>query len=212
MKYKNILGRIAVLSIISLVILTSYFAVFAVGEDDNGEEVVNDNNVVTEAPPVKTEAPIETDPQPETDPKTEPQPQTEPETDPETEATVETEQSNTATEQATNTNSARTQRPTEFEDIFLPEAVTEEDPTAVIVKPQKEKDLTYGYASWTCVIIGVLTIVVVIISNKSNYTGGAGKHRYGEGNKITGAKQRLLNDDYYTNRKYNSYNDRDTRR
>ena len=82
----------------------------------------------------------------------------------------------------------------------------------MVVKPEPNKDLTYGYASWACVIVGLLTIAIVIISNKSNYTGGAGKHRYGEGNKITGNKQRLLGDDYYTNHKYNSFLDKDVRR
>lgn len=201
MKLKNILGRIAVFAIVLLVMLTSFGAVFAVGEDDGNEEVVTDE-IVTDAPPAETEAPVETDPATQA-------PQTQAPVD--TEEPVDTDAPTEATQQTQTERATNSQRPTEFQDIFLPEAVTDEDPTAVIVKPKENKDLTYGYASWACVIIGVLTIVIVIISNKSNYTGGAGKHRYGEGNKITGAKQRLLNDDYYTKRKYKSYND-DVRR
>ena len=201
MKLKNIAGRIAAAAIVLLVILASLFAVFAVGEDEDGDvEVVTDEQIVTQAPkptPAQdvTDEPIQTQP-PAAVETEQPDVETDPPTDPETQAESE----------------AATEAETKFEDIFKDDVVTEEVPTAVVVKPNKTKDLTYGYVSWGCVILGVLTIVIIIISNKSNYTGGAGKHRYGEGNKITGAKQRLLNDDYYTNQKYNSFYDKDIRR
>ena len=94
----------------------------------------------------------------------------------------------------------------------LPEADTSPHPTAARTKKAKEAaDMTYGIISWACVIVGVLTVIIVILSNKSGYYGGGGKQRYDEGNRITGQK-RLLNDDYYTARKYNDYKDRDNYR
>ena len=205
MKFKNISGRIAIILSLLLLITTAFFSVTAVGEDgeNDGNQVATDE-VVTETEPPTTQEPVYT----ETEPKTEEQADTteEIDTEPETEKQIENVETDPPTEEE------KQDETTEEDYIFLPEAVTDEDPTAVVVKPEENGDLTYGYASWVCVIVGVLTIIIIIISNKSNYTGGAGKHRYGEGNKITGAKQRLLNDDYYTNRKYNSYYDKDIRR
>lgn len=94
----------------------------------------------------------------------------------------------------------------------LPEADTAPHPTAPRTKKADQAaDMTYGFFSWACVIVGVLTVIIVILSNKSGYYGGSGKQRYDEGNKITGQK-RLLSDDYYTTRKYNNYQDRDNYR
>ncbi len=92
------------------------------------------------------------------------------------------------------------------EDDWLPTAPSGPEPTAPTVTQGEDGDLTYGFVSWACVIIGVLAVIIVIISNKTSYYTGGGKNRYDEGNKITGQKH-LLNDNYYNNRKYNPYSD-----
>lgn len=101
-----------------------------------------------------------------------------------------------------------------MEETQLPSVERQTAPTAVRVdeKETEEKDdLTYGFVSWGCVIVGVLAVAVVLISNKTHYSSGSGKYRYDSGNMITGNK-RLLDDDYYKNSKSNSYRRKDIRR
>lgn len=205
MKFKNALGRIVIFTSIFIISALSFFCASAVGEEgDTAAEAAPPAAVETEpaaTQPVATEPPTD----PPTDPPT--QAPTQAVTERVTEAYVPT-QSQTAymapeTEKAT----YATQKPNA---ASLPMAETEPDPTAVVIAQGDNGDLTYGFVSWACVIVGVLAVVIVIISNKSHYNGGEGKHRYNEGNKITGQK-RLLNDDYYNNRKYASYYDKDTR-
>ena len=129
------------------------------------------------------------------------------ETETETKETTERE-----TEKTTETSSKTTYATTQTTTYSLPPAEVETFPTAVVVPEKTQKgDLTYGIVSWICVIVGVIVIVVVLISNKTQYRSGSGKHRYSEGNKITGQK-RLLNDEYYNNRKTESYYSKDKRR
>ena len=140
--------------------------------------------------------------------ETEAEPETEPETEEETES---------PTEKPTEAKEEETQKPTkviaalqDYED--LPSAPVDEEPTAVSVDAGDNGDMTYGLVSWVCVIIGVLTIIFVVISNKSHYIGGVGKPRYSEGNRITGQQKRLLDDEFYNTRKYRSYIDDEPRR
>lgn len=196
MKMKKSGCKILVFSLVVLIFMFSAFSAYAVGEDDEvgGDEYVETQEVTqapTEAPTYETQAPPTEAPTYETQA---------PETQaPETEAPVQQETQATQETYAVLDN--------DLDD--LPEADTSPHPTAPRTKKAEEAgDMTYGIISWACVIVGVLTVIIVILSNKSGYYGGSGKQRYDEGNKIIGQK-RLLNDDYYTTRKYNSYQDRD---
>lgn len=180
------------------------FSVFCVSAEP--DETSAAPEVVTEAvTEVVTEPPTEVVTEAETEPpvvETEPEPEPEPETETTIKAPAPEETEATKTTYATTQPVAHN----------LPEATVETIPTAVAVnKDKKPGDLTYGYVSWACVIIGVLVVVIVLISNKTQSRGGNGKHRYDEGNKITGQK-RLLNDDYYNHRKTESYYSKDTRK
>ena len=197
-------------------LLFSYsFCAFAEPEDEGeGDPIYTEAQVETEAPTAapETEAPTEaptaapeTEPQTEPEPETDPQTEYEPETDPQTEQETE-EETEAPTERQTKVIAAIQ----DYED--LPSAPVDEEPTAVSTDLGDDGDMTYGLASWACVIIGVLTIVIVVISNKTHYMGGAGKRRYSEGNRITGQQKHLLNDDYYSARKYSSYMDQNPRR
>lgn len=199
MKMKKSGCKIFVFSLVVLIFLFSAFSVSAVGEEDefDGDEYVETQAPETVAP---TEAPTYETQAPETEAPTEaPTYETQA---PETEAPVQEETQATQETYAVLDN--------DLDD--LPEADTAPHPTAPRTKKADETgDMTYGIISWACVIVGVLTVIIVILSNKSGYYGGSGKQRYDEGNKIIGQK-RLLNDDYYTTRKYNSYQDRDNYR
>lgn len=203
MNFVNSLKRTVLLIIvISLITLTAFNA-FAVPEDVTSPPEEN----VTEV--VATE--VVTDPV------------TEIVTDPETMAPTDA-QTDAPTEAKTEKPTKKpTEEPTEVQETTLatyattetlPEVTAIETVTAVTLpEPEKEEhgDLTYGIVSWCCVIVGVLAVFIVLISNKTQRLSRNGKHRYDEGDKITGQK-RLLNDDYYNNRKYNSYYNKDTRK
>ncbi len=211
MKFKY---KLAIFAVIFTLLFSFSICAFAEpeGEGEDGEQVYTEEQIETEAP---TAAPIETEP--ETEPQTE-APQTEPQTDPQTEEDPETEpETDPQTEEETQATEAETERQTkaiaaiqDYED--LPSAPVDEEPTAVSTDLGDDGDMTYGLASWVCVIIGVLTIVIVVISNKTHYIGGVGKPRYSEGNRITGQQKHLLDDNYYNTRKYSSYIDKDPRR
>ncbi|MCH5298428.1 MAG: hypothetical protein J1E96_01570 [Ruminococcus sp.] len=211
MKFKNKCSRLTSLFAVILVLVASSFCVFAVPDESDAvavPETLAPTEPVTEAPtPAPTEPPTEPPTNPPTEPPTEAptyapaQPVTEAPT--QAAAPAQTEPPTVAT-QATKATVIET-------DAYqLPVAPVEPDPTAPVISRGEDGDLTYGYVSWACVLVGVLAVTVVIISNKSHYYGGSGKQRYDEGDKITGQK-RLLNDDYYNNRKYNSYYTKDTR-
>lgn len=198
MKLKNIAKYTAIFLMVIVVLFASAFCAFAEPEDYTEPIVAVTEEapvVVTEAEPIvpeETEAPVTT-------PPTEA---------PAVEANKATStQAVQQTQPATQTTYATTQAVTHS----LPKATVETAPTAISVTDNKDGDLTYGYASWACVIVGTLVVVIVLISNKRQYRRGDGKHRYDEGNKITGQK-RLLNDDYYNHRKTESYYSKDTRR
>ena len=200
MKMKKTGCKILVFSLVVLIFVFSAFSVSAVGEEDEvgGDEYV-ETQEVTEAPTYETQAPETQAPETEAPTYETQAPETQA---PETEAPVQQETQATKETYAVLDNN--------LDD--LPEADTAPHPTAPRTKKAKEAgDMTYGIISWACVIVGVLTVIIVILSNKTGYYGGSGKQRYDEGNKITGQK-RLLNDDYYTTRKYNSYQDRDNYR
>lgn len=201
-----------------LIVFLSIFAVlfsmsfYAFAEPEDGDDV--DTPTYTEVDP-ETEAPTEPETEAPTEEPTDPETEapTEAPTDPETEAPTDPE-TDPETEEKTQ---AETQKPTkaiaaiqDYED--LPSAPVDEEPTAVSSDLGDDGDMTYGLASWACVIIGVLTIIIVVISNKTHYIGGVGKPRYSEGNRITGQQKRLLDDDYYNTRKYSSYIDKEPRR
>ena len=186
------------------VIMVSVFCASAEPEETIAPEVVATEVVVeTEVSPTEIQTEPQTEPPVvETEAQPESQPETEAVTEPETEAqTDEPDQQNQETY-------ASTQAVTHE----LPKATVETIPTAIAVnKDKKPGDLTYGFASWACVVVGILVVVIVLISNKTQARSGSGKHRYDEGNKITGQK-RLLNDDYYNHRKTESYYNKDTRK
>lgn len=227
MKMKKSGCKLLVFSLIVFILAGSVFSAFAVPEDEStpessySEETESQESQQTEET-YETEATTEESQQTEeTVPETEaPTTAETEETVPETEAptTAETEETAPETEAPTQETYAETEA-TEKETYAvldnnledLPEADTAPNPTAVFTKKNKNSDLTYGIFSWACVIVGVLTVIIVVLSNKSGYYGGSGKQRYDEGNKIIGQK-RLLNDDYYTNRKYNDYQNRDNYR
>lgn len=204
MKFKNLAKNTTIFVILSVLIFMSLFGVSAVPEDTD-PAVVTEAVTIVETEPV-TEAPVVV----ETEPVTE---DVQPETQEETEAVTERVTESPVTEAQTQATSAQTTyASTQAVTYSLPEATVETAPTAVLIDAEKEVgDLTYGYVSWACVIIGILVVVVVLISNKTQYHRGNGKHRYDEGNKITGQK-RLLNDDYYNHRKTESYFNKDTRK
>lgn len=204
MKMKKSGCKIIVFSLVLLIFIFSAFSAFAVpeGEEDPApEETYASEEIETEAPPVEedTEAPEE-------------ETYIEEETYPEEETYAEEETEPVYYEEETEAPEEETYAVLDNDLDDLPEADTAPHPTAPRTKKAKESaDMTYGIISWACVIVGVLTVIIVILSNKSGYYGGSGKQRYDEGNKITG-KKRLLNDDYYTSREANRYQDRDNYR
>lgn len=207
--------KLAIFAVIFTIMFSYSVCVFAEPDDNAEEPVYTEEQVETEP---ATAAPIETEP--ETEPRTEPAPETEPETEPQTEQPPQTEEETDpqTREETEPETQAQTEAPTkktiaaiqDYED--LPSAPVDEEPTAVTVDLGDDGDMTYGLASWACVIVGVLTILIVIISNKTHYIGGVGKPRYSEGNRITGQQKHLLDDNYYSKRKYSSYLDEDARR
>ena len=205
MKFKNLAKNTTIFVILSVLMLMSVFCVSAEPEDDTTPVVATEAVTMAETEPA-TDAPVVE----ETEPVTE---EVQPETQPVTQAVTEKQTEAPATEAQTQAVSTQTTyASTQAVTYSLPEATLETTPTAIDVDVKKEAgDLTYGYVSWACVIIGVLVVVIVLISNKTQYHRGNGKHRYDEGNKITGQK-RLLNDDYYNHRKTESYFNKDTRK
>ena len=207
MKMKKTGCRLIVFSLAILIIIFSAFNVFAVPEDGEniGDETYAPETEVTyetEPPTYETEETYIDEETYETE-ETYAEEETE-----ETYAEETEEQYYEETEAAQEETYAVLDN--DMED--LPEADTSPHPTAPRTKKAEQAaDMTYGIISWACVIVGVLTVIIVILSNKSSYYGGSGKQRYDEGNKITGQK-RLLSDDYYTARKYNDYRDRDNYR
>lgn len=204
MKFKNICSRLAAFLAVILVLIASTFCAFAVPDEPDvtvAPETFAPTEPVTEAPtPAPTAPPTEPPTEVVTEAPT--QPPTYAPTQAPTQAQTEAP---TVATQATKSTVIET-------DVYqLPVAPVEPDPTAPAVSNGEDGDLTYGYVSWACVAVGVMAVIIVIISNKSHYYGGSGKQRYDEGDKITGQK-RLLNDDYYNNRKHNSYYNKDTRR
>ncbi len=208
MKLKNIINNLTVAIVVVLVIIVTAFCTYAVGEDGEGEG--GDTPVVTAAP--VTEPPVTY--APATEPPVTYAPQTEP---PVTYAPV-TE----APTYAPETYAPQTEPPVTYAtygtvrtpETELPAVGKQTTPTAVRVdekKVEEKDDLTYGYVSWACVIFGIIAVIVVLISNKTHYSSGSGKYRYDSGNMMTG-NNHLFNDDYYKNRKTNSYRRKDTRR
>lgn len=201
MKFKVLLKNLTSFVIAMIIAVIGIFCVFSVGEDDSTPEPVATDAQTVETFPVVTEAP--TVPQTDyvvTEPVTEP-----PTVAPETQAPATVPPA---------TNAPVTYAVTQGKVDELPTVDKFIKPTAVRLdenKIREKDDLTYGFASWACVIIGVLTVIVVLISNKTHYSSGSGKQRYEEGNRITG-KRRLLDDDYYNTRKHKSYYEKDNRR
>ncbi len=217
MKLKEFLKKFIVFASISALIMSAGFYAFAVdGEGENPDVIVETDAPVeeetdyvpeTEAP---TDAPVddETDYVPETEAPTDAPVDDEtdyvPETEAPTDEVIGNETEETYEEEEETYASVTEKLPRVEEEVQIP--------TAISSSNGEDGDLTYGYVSWACVIIGVLVVLVVLISNKSHYYGGEGKHRYGEGNRITGQQKRLLDEDYYKNRKYNSYYTKDIRK
>ncbi len=206
MKFKNKCSRLLSLLAVILVLTGSSFCAFAV--PDESATAAPGTAAPTEP---ATEAPTTAVTEPATDLPTEPitEPVTDAQTQPATEAPTEAP-TQVQTEPHTVATQATKATVIETDAHQLPAAPTEPDPTAPVISQGEDGDLTYGYVSWACVVVGVMAVIIVIISNKSHYYGGSGKQRYDEGNKITGQK-RLLNDDYYNDRKYKSYYSKDTR-
>lgn len=180
----------------------------------------NDDDLVVETAPeaVETAAPVETEAPVVTDAPTEAV-QTEPptqavQTEPPTEAPTQAPQTAAPTQAAPVATDEPTEPPTsanEDDYLDLPDSIMEEEPTAARIIQGEDGDLTYGYISWGCVAVGVLAVLIVIISNKTGRNGGDGKHRYGEGDKLSG-QSHLVGDEYYKNRARASYYRKDTRR
>jgi hypothetical protein len=201
MKLKKTFKRITAILIAVLVMCGTAFYAYAVGEDEENPQV----DTVAQA----TEAPAYV---PETEAVTE-APATEAPTYAQTtEAPTYVQETEAPQVQATATYA--TYATTQAVETQLPTAEKQTAPTAIRAdeKEVEEKDdLTYGYVSWACVIIGILAVIIVLISNKTHYSGGSGKQRYDSGNMMT-ERGHLLSDDYYKTRKSNSYRSKDTRR
>jgi NADH:ubiquinone oxidoreductase subunit 3 (subunit A) len=202
MKLKKTFKRIIVALIAVLMICGTVFCAYAVGEEDGEDYQVDTVADVTEAPTYVQET-------------QEPTVATETEAPtyaPETEAPTYVQETEAPQVQAPVTYA--TYAPTKAAETKLPTVEKQTTPTAIRAdeKEIEEKDdLTYGYVSWACVILGILAVVIVLISNKTHYSGGSGKQRYDSGNMMT-ERGRLLSDDYYKTRKSNSYRSKDIRR
>lgn len=208
MKLKKTIKNLIIALVVTFLIIVTAFCTYAVGEE--GEAEGENTPQVTVAP--VTEAPV-TSP-PATEPPVTYAPETEPQVTyaPVTEApTYAPETYAPATEApATYATYGTIRKPEED----LPAVEKQTSPTAVRVddkKIEEKDDLTYGYVSWACVILGIIAVIVVLISNKTHYSNGSGKYRYDSGNMMTG-NNHLLNEDYYKNRKTNSYRRKDSRR
>lgn len=214
MKMKKSGCKLIVFSLIVFIMSFSVFSAFAVDEDETPpvETYSEESQYTFESQ--ETYDTEETTEAPTTEETYTTEEQTQETTTEETYTTEEQTQATTTEETYESTD------PTEETETYavldndlddLPEADTAPTPTAAFTSKNTNTDLTYGIFSWACVIVGVLTVIIVLLSNKTGYYGGSGKQRYDEGNMIYGQK-RLLNDEYYTNRKYNDYQNRDNYR
>ncbi len=214
MKMKKSGCKLLVFSLIILIFTCSVFSVFAVPDDANTPEPSYSEETQSQETQ-QTEQTYETEATTQESQQTEQTYETEATTEAtyETEQTYETEATTQATEATYETEATEKETYAVLDNNLedLPEADTAPNPKAIFTTKNKDSDMTYGIFSWACVIVGVLTVIIVILSNKSGYYGGGGKHRYDEGNRIIGQK-RLLSDDYYTNRKFNDYQNRDNYR
>ena len=158
------LKRLFAFGFIALILSFSTVGVFAVEDESSSasESQYEESSAETEPETEQTE---DTEPETEeTEPETEEtQPETE-ETQPETQATQETQ----ATYETESQETQDTFAVLDNDLSNLPEAETTPSPTAARKKSDKNADMTYGIVSWACVIVGLLTVLIVIISNKTH--------------------------------------------
>ena len=215
MKIKEFAKKLIAVTFAAALILSAGFSSFAVDE-----EIIDDPVIIGDT---EVEIPEETDYE---------EPASEAVTDEDVTEPLTQEETYEATDEYTDPVTEEETQPATDEEIGATEYQDDVDETVASKKPvsqdsrvevekkiptaitttQDDGDLTYGYVSWACVIVGVIVVLIVLVSNKTRYYGGEGKLRYSEGNRITGQQKRLLDDDYYKTRKYNSYYNKDTRK
>lgn len=153
MKFKAFLKKLSIVIAIICVVVTSTFCVYA---DEETSPYVEETQEVEYTDPVQEETDEPTEPEAE-ETTEETQETTEETTEESTEPTAETtEETTQQTEDNNNEVQETTQRKT------LPTMAKEETETQKV----DDGDLTYGYVSWTCVVAGVLVLVIVLISTR----------------------------------------------
>ena len=68
------------------------------------------------------------------------------------------------------------------------------------MKEENEPVLFWGFVAWICIGVGIAVILAVLLTTKTRAYRSGGRKRYSTGDKISG-KKRLLDDQYYNNRK-----------
>lgn len=157
MKFKAFLKKLSIVIAIICVVVTSTFCVYA---DEETFPYVEETQEVEYTDPVQEETDEPTEPETEeaTEETTEEtQETTEETTEESTEPTAETTEETT---QQTEDNNYEVQETTQRK--TLPTMAKEETETQKV----NDGDLTYGYVSWTCVVAGVLVLVIVLISTR----------------------------------------------
>ncbi len=88
-----------------------------------------------------------------------------------------------------------------------PESLPEVSETDIVIPPvigelkeENEPALFWGFVAWICIGVGSAVILAVLLTTKTKAYRGGGKKRYSTGDKISG-KKRLLNDQYYNNKR-----------
>ena len=97
--------------------------------------------------------------------------------------------------------------PTTRPEPTYPESLPEISQTDIVIPPvigelkeENEPALFWGFVAWICIGVGAAVILAVLLTTKTKAYRSGGKKIYSTGDKISG-KKRLLNDQYYNNKR-----------
>lgn len=111
------------------------------------------------------------------------------------------------TQDTTETQSETSEPVTTRPKPTYPEPLPEVEDTEIVIPPvigdlkeENEPVLFWGFVAWICIGVGIAVILAVLLTTKTRAYRSGGRKRYSTGDKISG-KKRLLDDQYYNNRK-----------
>lgn len=118
-----------------------------------------------------------------------------------------TESAESETQDVTETVSETSEPSTTRPKPTYPEPLPEVEDTEIVIPPvigdakeENEPVLFWGFVAWICIGVGIAVILAVLLTTKTRAYRSGGRKRYSTGDKISG-KKRLLDDQYYNNRK-----------